>query len=356
MGKIKSDSFNPLPIVPTVLVGANVQGKPNYMTVGFVSGVNINPAIVGVSLNKNHHTPKGITQNSTFSINIPSASHVEKTDYCGLVSGKTTDKSNIFTSFYGELGTAPMIEEFPIVCECKYIGKKVEFAMDTVYFGEIHQVYIDEEIMTEDKTVDIIKANPLILGMDNLYRMVGDPVGQAYHIGLKSKSYQGPLISERFSEIDTVRLIEQPVQPTLTIGFHRAATQREIAKALFAVIQYSAKLGIQPSGAPFVAYHGMNINAINMEVGFPFAQTVKGKGNIQAGEILGGQVASCIYVGPYEQLRDARVALNQWILKNGYEGTGVTYEFYLNDPQKTPPAKLETEVIIPLKLSVGKNS
>ena len=36
MGKVKTGSYNPLPIVPIVLVGANVNGKPNYMPIGFV--------------------------------------------------------------------------------------------------------------------------------------------------------------------------------------------------------------------------------------------------------------------------------------------------------------------------------
>ena len=155
------------------------------MTVGFVNGVNIKPSIVCISLNKKHHTPKGIIENGTFSINIPSADYITETDYCGLVSGKTTDKSNIFTTFYGELETAPMIEEFPITCECKYIDIKVEFEMDILYFGEVHQVYMNEEIIRGNKGVDIIKANPLISGIDNLYRTVGESVGQAYQDGWK---------------------------------------------------------------------------------------------------------------------------------------------------------------------------
>jgi flavin reductase (DIM6/NTAB) family NADH-FMN oxidoreductase RutF len=89
MGKVKTGAYNPLPVVPIVLMGANVNGKPNYMAVGFVSGVNIKPAIVYVSLNKKHHTPKGIIENSTFSINVPSTEYVRETDYCGLVSGRT---------------------------------------------------------------------------------------------------------------------------------------------------------------------------------------------------------------------------------------------------------------------------
>ena len=51
--------------------------------------VHLKPAIIYVSLNKNHHTPKGIIENGTFSINVPSADFVVETDYCGPVSGST---------------------------------------------------------------------------------------------------------------------------------------------------------------------------------------------------------------------------------------------------------------------------
>jgi flavin reductase (DIM6/NTAB) family NADH-FMN oxidoreductase RutF len=189
MDKIKTGSYIPLPVAPIVVVGATVGGKPNYATVGFVSGVNMKPAIVCVSLNKNHYTPKGIVENGTFSLNIPSGSYAVETDYCGLVSGRETDKSEVFTSFYGELGTAPMIEEFPITCECRYIGKNIEFAMDIVYFGEIVQVYVNEEIAGENKKIDVLKADPLCYsGIENRYRSLGEDKGQGWAIG---KRYKG---------------------------------------------------------------------------------------------------------------------------------------------------------------------
>lgn len=350
MKKIKAGSINPLPIAPIVLAGANVNGKPNYMAVGFVSGVNIKPPVVCVSLNRHHHTPKGIIENGTFSINIPSADYVTKTDYCGLVSGKTTDKSNIFTTFYGELGTAPMIEEFPITCECRYIDKK-EFTMDTVYFGEVRQVYMNEEIVAGNNEVDILKANPLILGMDNLYRTVGESTGKAYRIGWEYSPKKGASMPEDLSDKYQCRIIEQKAQPTLTIRSQVAAENlpQIIGQALYTIARYAGELGFSPAGAPFVANHGMNGHNMDMEIGFVFGQKLAGKDNIQAGEIPGGKSAACIHVGSYDQLGGARAALHQWMLKNEYIGTGVSYEFYLNDPQRTPPEKLETQIVFPLK-------
>jgi flavin reductase (DIM6/NTAB) family NADH-FMN oxidoreductase RutF len=44
-------------------------------------------------------TATGIRENQTFSVNIPSVDIVKETDYCGLVSGKNQDKSQVFECF-----------------------------------------------------------------------------------------------------------------------------------------------------------------------------------------------------------------------------------------------------------------
>ncbi|MHA1730284.1 MAG: flavin reductase family protein [Promethearchaeota archaeon] len=185
--KNKMGSFNPLPVMPIALIGANVNGKPNYMTAAFVGGINVKPAVVVASLNKIHHTAKGILENETYSINIPSSNMVVQTDYCGLVSGNTTDKSGIFTTFYGELETAPMIEECPLSCECKFL-EKVEFEMDIAYFGEVHQVYANEGVFV-NKKIDINQVNPIFYsGLENLYRTIGKSMGEGWKIGRKLKT------------------------------------------------------------------------------------------------------------------------------------------------------------------------
>ena len=79
-----------------------VEGKANFMAVGWVSRVNFKPPLMAVALGP-HHTNKGIEETGQFSINIPDVSLMEKTDYCGLVSGSHTDKSELCTVLYGDL-------------------------------------------------------------------------------------------------------------------------------------------------------------------------------------------------------------------------------------------------------------
>lgn len=74
--------------MPTILVGAYVNGKPNYLTVAFCGIAQVSPPMIAVALGKMHYTNEVIRENHCFSVNIPSRHMVEVTDYCGMVSGK----------------------------------------------------------------------------------------------------------------------------------------------------------------------------------------------------------------------------------------------------------------------------
>lgn len=142
---------------------------------------------------------------------------------------------------------------------------------------------------------------------------------------------------------------EQPVQKTLSIRI-RAAVQdlpRVFEEGYGTIAQYLGELGEQPIGPPFAAYYNMDMDDLDVELGFPVARTLPGRAQIKAGEIPGGRVATCLHIGPYSEMEPAYTALTDWVKDNGYEATGVVYELYLNDPRETPPA--QTQIIFPLK-------
>lgn len=172
--------------MPVTLVGTQVEGKVNFMTVGWVSRVNANPPYIGIGINKVHYTARGILENGGFSVNFPSADMVKKTDYCGIVSGKKEDKSKIFEVFYGEFEAAPMIRECPLCLECGLV-ETLEFPTNYFFVGEILAAYSEEHYLTEGR-LDIEKMKPLLLTMpDNSYWTVGDYKGAAWKSGLSLK-------------------------------------------------------------------------------------------------------------------------------------------------------------------------
>ena len=121
---------------PTALIGSLIDDRPNFMNIVWFNRVNRSPNIWAASVNKKHHTLEGIKQNGSFSINLPSPDLAVKTDYCGLVSGRDVDKSELFDVFFGKLKTAPMIRECPVNTEC-LVQDTIDLPDHVIVLGEV---------------------------------------------------------------------------------------------------------------------------------------------------------------------------------------------------------------------------
>jgi flavin reductase (DIM6/NTAB) family NADH-FMN oxidoreductase RutF len=178
--KVEIGAKNCLYPLPTTLVGALVNGKPNYVAIAHV-GI-MDPGSVSLGMNKSHYTNAGIKANGTFSVNIPSVKMVKEADYCGLVSGKTKDKTVLFKTFYGKLKTAPMIEKCAVNMECELI-KTVDFPNHDVFVGKVVATYCDETVLT-DGVVDFGKVQPILFVMnDRSYWKLGTKLAKAWDVG-----------------------------------------------------------------------------------------------------------------------------------------------------------------------------
>ncbi len=185
--------FGQIPLVypiPIVLTGALVDGKANFEELGDVAVMGIKPAIICISSGKDNHTNKGILEHGTFSINFPTTKMIAETDYCGTVSGKDVDKSQLFDIFYGELETAPMIKECPVNLECKVIK---EFLVEhrQIFIADVIQAHVSKEYVTEEngrkKIAEMTKLDPIIYALDNKYYKIGEPIGEGYKESKKLK-------------------------------------------------------------------------------------------------------------------------------------------------------------------------
>jgi flavin reductase (DIM6/NTAB) family NADH-FMN oxidoreductase RutF len=181
----KSPVIYPIPII---LAGANVNGKPNYELLGDCGLMGISPPLVFISSHRDHYTNVGILENNTYSINFPTTDMLAITDYCGIVSGREVDKSQLFKTFYGELESAPMITECPVNMECKVI-KEFSVQHRQVFVGEVHMTYVDEEYLQEINGQKVIagmdKLDPIIYALDNRYYRIGKVIGTGYQEGKK---------------------------------------------------------------------------------------------------------------------------------------------------------------------------
>ena len=172
--------------MPVSLVGALVEGKPNFLAVAWFSMVSFKPPRMAISLGKIHYTNPGIKANASFSLCLPSEDMVEATDYCGIVSGQKADKSRVFDLFYGELQTAPMITDCPLCLECRLV-ETVDSGLNEIFIGDIVGTYTDERFLTEGR-LDFKKMKPVLLSQPDMsYWGLGAPVAKAWSIGKKYK-------------------------------------------------------------------------------------------------------------------------------------------------------------------------
>jgi flavin reductase (DIM6/NTAB) family NADH-FMN oxidoreductase RutF len=170
--------------LPVVLVGALVNGMPNYAPIAHVGILDF--GTVSLGMGKLHFTNTGIKENKTFSLNFPSVDLVKQADYCGLVSGMHVDKSKLFEPFFGTLDTAPMIRECPLSMECRLV-RTIDFPKHDIFVGEVVQTYCDEEVLT-DGEVDYAKIRPILFTMSGHgFWKLGERFATAWEVGKELK-------------------------------------------------------------------------------------------------------------------------------------------------------------------------
>jgi len=115
------------------------------------------------------------------------------------------------------------------------------------------------------------------------------------------------------------------------------------------IMKYLQRLSVTPNGAPYTAYFNMDMNDLDIEIGIPVSSEFTLGDDVLLGKLPQGKCAVTLHKGPYSDVGPAYNALSEWMNERGYVPQGVAYEFYLNDPDDTPPEMLETRIVFPLK-------
>lgn len=99
---------------------------------------------------------------------------------------------------------------------------------------------------------------------------------------------------------------------------------------------------------PFVAFHNMDMQRLEVEIGFVVPASLPGKDDIQPGRIAACKAAVCMYRGPYCEVEPVYHEMARWIGQHGYQPAGTSYEYYYNGPD-VPESDLLTKIVLPLK-------
>ena len=166
---------------PVVVVGAMVDGKPNWFEVAW-TGIG-DAGVVTLSVTPTHKTCDGIRAEKKLSVNFLDEALVPRADFVGIVSGnKTPDKvkKSGLTVTKSEFVDAPVVNELPLVLECELVSMNEE---NCNVVGKIVNCAVEEAALTDGKP-DAAKMKPLCFDTcQHVYRIMGEVVASAFSVG-----------------------------------------------------------------------------------------------------------------------------------------------------------------------------
>lgn len=178
MGRLQFKPGNMLYPLPAVLVSvADREGNSNLLTIAWTGTVCSDPPMVSISVRPERYSYHMIEETGEFVINLTTEKLVYATDYCGVRSGKDTDKwkEMKLTKIPGEKVRAPMVKESPVNLECRVVEKK-ELGSHHMFLAEVVAVHVDEKYMDRQGRFHLNRANPLVYSHGR-YLSVGEEIG-----------------------------------------------------------------------------------------------------------------------------------------------------------------------------------
>ena len=173
----------PQPVL--IIASYDENGNANAMNAawGGISDANR----IKMHLGLDRKTVKNIRARKAFTVSMADVAHVVACDYVGIVSGNDVpnklEKAG-FTTTKSEFVDAPVINELPMVLECRMIGYDDE---EHCLMGEIVNVGAEERILTDGK-IDPAKLEPITFDpVNHTYIKLGEKVGNAFQDGAQLK-------------------------------------------------------------------------------------------------------------------------------------------------------------------------
>lgn len=169
----------PMPVLMIATYGED--GTPNVMNAAW-GGITLEDEIT-ICIDTSHKTWANIAAKKAFTVAFGTVETANRCDYLGIVSGnQTPDKvaKSGFTLVKSGFVDAPVINELPLVLECKLVSMNAE---NCNVVGKIVNCAVEEEVLTDGKP-DAAKMKPICFDTcSHTYRVMGDIVAKAFSAG-----------------------------------------------------------------------------------------------------------------------------------------------------------------------------
>lgn len=187
---------------PAALVScAGKDGKANLITIAWCGNVNSTPAMLSISVRPERYSHSLIDATGEFVVNLPAKKMARAVDYCGVVSGRETDKWEAckLTPFAMETVACPGVTEAPISIGCK-VTQKISLGSHDMFLATVDEVAVDARLIDSSGKFLLEKANLLCYAHGGYYTL-GERKGFfGWSIQKKAKSPQKSAPGRRFGK------------------------------------------------------------------------------------------------------------------------------------------------------------
>lgn len=164
---------------PMTVVGAEVEGKVNWLVVGHTGIIGHDRILL--SMSKSHYTNQGIRKSKKLSVSLVSREMLPKADYVGSVSGASVDKSEVFEYHIGENGT-PVIDISPLTMECNVVDIYETEGFDN-FICSVVNTYVSPDVLGDNGKPDYTRMKPVLFDFPTYsYLATGEVIGKCLQL------------------------------------------------------------------------------------------------------------------------------------------------------------------------------
>ncbi|OIO80659.1 MAG: flavin reductase family protein [Candidatus Omnitrophica bacterium CG12_big_fil_rev_8_21_14_0_65_43_15] len=155
------EALYPVPVVLVSCIG--IDAKPNIITIAWAGVICSSPPTLSISIRPSRYSHKLIKESTDFVVNIPDEKYLVETDFCGIVSGRDTDKFKAcnFTAVKASKVKSPLIAECPVNIECRLKGV-ISLGAHDMFIGEVVAVNADSGVLNSFGAVDYSRVSPVV--------------------------------------------------------------------------------------------------------------------------------------------------------------------------------------------------
>ena len=187
--KVNSTPGPLLAPVPAVMISCGSMEESNIITIAWTGTINSNPPMTYISVQPKRYSHDVIEKSGEFVINLVSVRLAKTMDFCGVRSGRDTDKFEArgLTREKADTVDAPMIAESPVNIECK-VKDIIRMPSHDMFIAEITAVHIDDRYVDENGAYDFGAMDLVAFSHGKYYRLDPEELGFFGYSVMKPKT------------------------------------------------------------------------------------------------------------------------------------------------------------------------